>query len=202
MGVREYPSRWGWRKTNEVAARVRRTANPMRTLRLWLTCELQRPPQRRHKRSRLGDGTAVKLRAERPDHVWALDFQFDEIAARRRLKLLSVIAEHTCEAFAIKMDHSIDADGVVATVEAIAAARGAPSHLRTDNSPDLVVGAPRDWCRLSGTQTAYIEPGTPRENGHIESLNRRLRDECLNIEDSANLTETRVVIENRVLRLT
>ena len=90
----------------------------------------------------------------------------------------------------------IDADGVVETVEEIAAARGAPGHLRMDNGPEFVADALRDWCRLSGTATAYIEPGSPWENGHIESFNGRLRDECLNIEDFANLLEARVVIED------
>ena len=188
--------RWGWRKAHDVAAREGRVTNPKRTLGLWRAYELQRPPQRRHKRRRLGDGTAAKLRAGRPNHVWALDFQFDETAARRRLKLLNVIDEHSREALAIRVDHSIDADGVVETVEEIAAARGAPGHLRMDNGPEFVADALRDWCRLSGTATAYIEPGSPWENGHIESFNGRLRDECLNIEDFANLLEARVVIED------
>ncbi len=128
--------------------------------------------------------------------MWALDLQFDETAARRRLKLLNVIDEFTREALAITVDHSIDADGVVETVEAIAAARGAPAHLRMDNGPELIADALRDWCRLSGTTAAYIEPGAPWENGHIESFNARLRDECLNIEDFANLLEARVVTED------
>lgn len=188
--------RWGWRKAHDVAAREGLVVNPKRTLRLWRAHHLQRPPQRRHKRRRLGDGTAAKLRAEHPNHVWALDFQFDETAARRRLKLLNVIDEHTREALAIKVGHRIDADGVVEVVEQIAAARGAPAHLRMDNGPELVADALRDWCRLAGTNTAYIEPGAPWENGWIESFNGRLRDECLNIEDFANLTEARVVLED------
>ena len=188
--------RWGWRKAHDVAAREGLVTNPKRTLRLWRAHCLQRPPQRRHKRRRLGDGTAKKLRAEHPGHVWALDFQFDETAAQRRLKLLNVIDEFTREALAIHVDHSINADRVVEVVESIAAARGAPQHLRMDNGPELVADALRDWCGLSGTHTAYIEPGAPWQNGHIESFNGRLRDECLNIEDFANLLEARVVIED------
>ena len=188
--------RWGWRKAHDVAAWEGLVTNPKRTLRLWRAHCLQRPPQRRHKRHRLGDGTAARLRAVHPNHVWALDFQFDETATRRRLKLLNVIDEFTREALAIHVDHSIDADGVVNTVEAIAAARGAPQHLRMDNGPELVAAALRDWCGLSGTHTAYIEPGAPWQNGHIESFNGRFRDECLNIEDFANLLKARVVIED------
>ena len=86
----------------------------------------------------------------------------------------------------------IDADGVVATVERLVAGRGAPAHLRMDNGPELVSAALRDWCRILGTHTAYIEPGSPWET----PFNGRLRDECLNIEDFANITEARAVLED------
>ena len=112
--------------------------NPKRTLRLWRARCLQRPPQRRQKRQRLGDGTAVKLRAEHPNHVWALDFQSDETAARRRLKPLNVTDEFTREALAIHVDHSSNADKVIEVVESIAAVTGAPQHLRMDSGPELV----------------------------------------------------------------
>ena len=127
--------RWGWRKAHDVAAREGLVVNPKRTLRLWRAHHLQRPAPRRRKRQRLGDGTAARLRAEHPNHVWALDFQFDETAQRRRLKLLNVIDEFTREALAIWVDHSIDADKVVDVVERIAAGRGAPERLRMDNGP-------------------------------------------------------------------
>ncbi|WP_419553312.1 IS3 family transposase [Candidatus Poriferisodalis sp.] len=187
--------RWGWRKAHDVAAREGLAVNPKRTLRLWRAHRVQRPPQRRHKRQRLGDGTAAKLRAEHPNHVWALDFQFDETAARRRLKLLNIIDEFTREALAIHVGHSIDADGAVEVVSEIAARRGAPTHLRMDNGPELTADALRDWCRHTCTDTACIARH-PWENGWIESFNGRLRDECLNIEDFANLLEARVVLED------
>ena len=99
---------------------------------------LQRPPQRKAKRRRLADGSAARLRVQRPNDVWALDFQFDETADLRRIKLLNVVDEFTREALAIEAAHCIDADGVVATVERLVARRGAPAHLRMDNGPELV----------------------------------------------------------------
>ncbi len=104
--------RWGWRKAHDVAARESRVTNPKRTLRLWRAHHLQRPPQRRHKRRRLGDGTAAKLRAERPNHVWALE------ASSTRPPLggassCSTSSTSTPARRAIRVDHSIDADGVV-----------------------------------------------------------------------------------------
>ena len=179
-----------------MAARESLVVNPKRTQRLWRDEGLQRPPQRRAKRRRLTDGTAARLRAERPNHVWALDFQFDETADWRRIKLLNVVDEFTREALAIRAARSIGADGVIDTIEHLIAERAAPAHLRMDNGPELVSAALRDWCRIWGTHTAYIEPGSPWENPYIESFNGRLRDECLNTEDFADLLEARVVLED------
>ena len=134
--------------------------NPKRTRRIWRDEGLQRPPQRKAKRRRLTDGTAARLRARCPNDVWALDFQFDETADLRRIKLLN-IDEFTREALAIDAAHRINSDSVVGTVERLVASRGAPAHLRMDNGPELISAALRDWCRIWGTHTAYIEPGSP-----------------------------------------
>ena len=114
----------------------------------------------------------------------------------RRIKLLNVVDEFTREALAVDATHRIDSDGVVATVERLVASRGAPAHLRMDNRPELTAAALRDWCRIWGTHTAYIEPGSPWETPFVESFNGRLRDECLNIEDFANITEAKAVLED------
>ena len=188
--------RLGWRTAHTVAHREGLVTNAKRTRRLWRDEGLQRPPQRKAKRRRLADGSAARLRARRPNDVWALDFQFDETADLRRIKLLNVVDEFTREALAIDAAHSIDADGVVATIERLVAARGSPAHLRMDNGPELTAEALRDWCRIWGTHTAYIEPGSPWETPFVESFNGRLRDECLNTEDFANITEARAVLED------
>ena len=181
--------RLGWRKAHAVAHREGLVTNPKRTRRIWRDEGLQRPPQRKAKRRRLSDGTAARLRARCPNDVWALDFQFDETADLRRIKLLNIVDEFTREALTIHAARSID------TVERLVAQRGAPTHLRMDNGPELVSAALRDWCRIWGTHTAYIEPGSPWENPYIESFNGRLRDECLNTEDFADLLEAQVVLE-------
>ena len=122
--------------------------------------------------------------------------RFDETADLRRIKLLNVVDEFTREALAIDASHSIDADGVVATIERLVATRGSPAHLRMDNGPELTAETLRDWRRIWGTHTAYIEPGSPWETPFVESFNGRLRDECLNTEDFANITEARAVLED------
>ena len=190
------PPRLGWRKAHAVACREGPVTNPERTRRLWRDEGPQRPPQRKAKRRRLSDGTAARLRAGCPNDVWALDFCFDETADLRRIKLLNVVDEFTREALAVNAAHSIDADGVVATAERLVTDRGAPTHLRMDNGPELISAALRDWCRIWGTLTAYIEPGSPWETPFIESFNGRLRDECLNTETSPTSSKPQVILED------
>ena len=188
--------RLGWRKAHEVAHRERLVTNPKHTRRVWQDERLQRPPQRKAKRCRLTDGTAARLRAAAPNDVWALDFQFDETADLRRIKLLNIVDEFTSEALAVDVAHSIDADGVVVAVERLVQQRGAPAHLRMDNGPELASAALRDWCRIWGAHTAYIEPGSAWDDPYIESFSGRLRDESLNTEDFADILEAQVVLED------
>jgi putative transposase len=127
--------------------------------------------------------------------VWALDFQFDQTADGRVLKLLNVVDEYTREALAMHVARSVDADQTVAVLDALAAVRGAPVHVRCDNGPELTAHALRDWCRFARTETAFIEPGAPWQNAYVESFNGRARDELLDLEQFSCLTEAIVVIE-------
>ena len=155
-------------------------------------------PQRKRKRRRLGESTvpAERLRAERPNHVWAFDFQFDQTADGRALKLLNIVDEFTREALVMLVARNIDADTVVETLERLVAARGAPELLRCDNGPEMTAHALRDWCVLSKAGTVFIEPGSPWQNPFAESFHSRraARDELLDVEEFSCLAEARVVI--------
>ena len=156
-------------------------------------------PARRRKRRRLGESAvpADRLRAERPDDVWALDFQFDQTADGRILKLLHVVDEHTREALVIRCARRIDSDDTVAVLEGLVAARGgAPEHIRCDNGPELTANALRDWCRFSRTGPSYIEPGSPWQNPYVESFGSRVREELLSQELFATLVEAQVLVED------
>ena len=133
--------------------------------------------------------TAELQRADRPNQVWAIDFQFDETADGRRLKLCNLVDEHTREALAMRVGRTCTADDVVAVLEGLVSRRGAPAHLRMDNGPELISWALRDYCRLTGIRTTYIEPGSPWENPFVESFNGRVRDELLNVEGFGSLLE-------------
>src|SRR5947207_1608294 len=154
---------------------------------------------RRRKRQRVGESIvpADRLQAEHPDHVWALDFQFDQTADARILKLLHVVDEFTREALAIECQRHIDADRTVAVLDRLVAQRGrAPEHVRCDNGPELTANALRDWCRFSKAGSAYIEPGSPWQNPSVESFGSRIRDELLAVELFSCLTEAQVLIED------
>lgn len=191
----EHP-RWGWKKAHQILLREGWTVNHKRTRRIWRQEGLRRPVRAPRKRRRVALGQKQRLRAERPGHVWAIDFIFDETSDRRRLKIATIVDEYTREALAIRVDRTCTADGLVAVIEDLLLTHGAPEYLRADNGPEMIAWALRDYCRLTGTTTAYIEPGSPWENPFIESFNGRLRDELLNIEEFGSLTEAKIIIED------
>ncbi len=193
--AREHP-RWGYRRAHAVLVREGHVLNRKKVQRLWRE-EGLRVPQKRRKRQRLGNSTmpADRLRAERPDHVWALDYQFDVTAAGRTIKILHVVDEFTRESLADVVDHSIDADATVAALDKVVGLRGTPPEfVRCDNGPELTANALRDWCRFTGAGTSYIDPGSPWQNPWVESYGGRMRDELLAVEQFDSLLEAQVLV--------
>ena len=125
-----------------------------------------------------------------------MDFQFDQTRDGRTLKILNVVDEFTREALATDVARSIDADGVVATLERLAKDRGSPVYVRFDHGPEFIAYAVADWCRFNGTDTVFIDPGSPWQNGWIESFNGRMRDEHLNGQVFDSLLEAQVFTED------
>ena len=161
------------------------TLNRKKVQRLWREEGLRVPP-RRHKRRRLGLSTtpADRLSATHPDHVWALDYQFDVTSMGRTIKILHVTDEFTRESLSDLVAYSIDADATVAALDRARRPSGAPvpQFIRCDNGPELTAYALRDWCRFTGAGTSYIDPGSPWQNPWVESYGSRMRDELLAIE--------------------
>ena len=188
-------TRWGYRRAHYELGVQGWSVNRKRVQRLWRE-EGLRVVRRPRKRPRAGDGPCGRdVVAGAPNEVWALDFQADQTADGRALRLLNVVDECTREALVMRCERSISADETVAVLEALVAARGrAPNFLRCDNGPELTSHALRDWCRFSTTQTAFIEPGAPWQNPFVESFHSRVRDELLNVEQFACLAEAQVVI--------
>jgi putative transposase len=189
--------RWGYRRAHALLVGDGWEINRKRVQRLWRE-EGLRVPQRKRKRRRLGESTvpASRLAAERPDHVWALDYQHDQTADGQTIRLLNVVDEFTREALAMLVARSIDADATVAVLERLVAERGAPTQIRCDNGTELTSHALSDWCRFSHAGIVYIEPGSPWQNPYVESFNGKVRDELLDVEEFSCLAEARVVIED------
>ena len=191
-------ARWGYRRAHAQLCRQGWQVNRKAVQRLWREEGLRVPSQRR-KRQRLGASTtpADRLAAEHPNHVWALDYQFDQTLDGRILRLLNVVDEHTREALTIAVDRKIDADATVAVLDRLVAERGRPPRfIGCDNGPELTANALRDWCRFNQAGTSYIEPGSPWQNPYVESFGSRLRDELLAVEAFSSLLEARVLVED------
>ncbi len=189
--------RWGYRRAHAMLVEEGWEVNRKRVQRIWRE-EGLRVPQKRRKRRRLGESTvpAGRLAAERPNHVWALDYQHDQTADGRVIRLLNVVDEYTREALVMLVERSIDADMTVGVLERLVAERVAPEFLRCDNGTELTSHALKDWCRFAKTGTRYIDPGSPWQNAYVESFNGRVRDELLDVEEFSCLAEARVVIED------
>jgi transposase InsO family protein len=195
--ARQY-GRYGYRKIAEL---LRTTAgwvvNDKRVERVW-RCEGLKVPAKQPKRGRLwlADGSCVRLRAERPNHVWSYDFVEDRTHEGRKYRMLNVIDEFTHEAMAIRVDRRLKSTDVIDVLSDLFILRGVPGHIRSDNGPEFIAKAVQEWIAAVGAKTAYIAPGSPWENGFIESFNARLRDELLDGEIFYSLAEARIVIES------
>ncbi len=170
--------------------------NKKRVERIWRR-EGLKVPRRQPKKGRLwlNDGSCVRLRPERANHVWAYDFVQDRTHDGRTFRMLCVVDEFTREALAIKVDRKLGSAQVIETLADLMLERGVPEHIRSDNGPEFVAQAVRDWITAAGSKTACIEPGSPWENGYVESLNSKLRDELLNGEIFYSLREAQILIE-------
>ena len=170
--------------------------NVKRVERIWRR-EGLKVPQKQPKKGRLwlNDGSCIRLRPERPNHVWSYDFVESRTHDGRKFRMLNVIDEFTRECLAIRIDRKLNSTAVIDVLTDLFILRGVPGHVRSDNGPEFIAKAVRDWIDAVGAKTAFIEPGSPWENGYCESFNSKLRDELLNGEIFYSLAEARVVIE-------
>jgi putative transposase len=194
--ARQY-GRYGYRKIAELLRRSGWLVNDKRVERIWRR-EGLKVPARQPKRSRLwlADGSCIRLRAERPNHVWSYDFVEERTHDRRKLRLLNIIDEFTHECLAIRVARQLKSIDVIDLLSDLFILYGVPDHIRSDNGPEFLATAVQEWIAAVGAKTAYITPGSPWENGFIESFNARLRDELLDGEIFYTLREAQIVIES------
>ncbi len=188
--------RYGYRRITALLHAEGWGCNHKRVERIW-RLEGLRVPARQPKRGRLwlNDGSCVRLRPERPNHVWAYDFVEDRTRDGRRFRMLNVVDEFTRECLAIRVGRKLKANDVIDVLADLFIMRGVPGHIRSDNGPEFAAVAVKGWITGVRASTAYIEPGSPWENGYVESFNGKLRDELLNGEVFNSLAEAKVLIE-------
>ena len=172
------------------------TVNAKRVERIWRR-EGLKVPQKQPKKGRLwlNDGSCVRLRPEHPNHVWSYDFVEGRTHNGRKFRMLNIIDEFTRECLAIRIDRKLNSTDVIDVLSDLFILRGVPGHVRSDNGPEFIAKAVREWIAAVGAKTAFIEPGSPWENGYCESFNSKLRDELLNGEIFYSLAEAKIIIE-------
>ncbi len=188
--------RYGYRRITAMLHTAGWTVNVKRVERIWRR-EGLKVPQKQPKKGRLwlNDGSCVRLRPEYSNHVWSYDFVEDRTHDGRKFRMLNILDEFSRESLAIRVDRKLNSTSVIDVLTDLFILRGVPGHIRSDNGPEFIAKAVREWIAAVGAKTAYIEPGSPWENGYCESFNSKLRDELLNGEIFYSLAEARVVIE-------
>ena len=190
---RKHP-RYGYRRITALLRRAGRQVNAKRVQRV--RCQEGFQVSRRQRRSRrVGLSTAERQRATRVNDVWSWDFVTDQTENGSHFRILTLIDEHSRVCLATHAAWSIRAVDVITVVEAAFARYGRPKHLRSDNGPEFIAYAIQDWLAASEVKTLYIKPGSPWENGHIESFHDKLRGECLNRELFGSLLEAQIILE-------
>lgn len=188
--------RYGYRRITAMLKAEGWLVNHKRVERLWRE-ERLKIPARQPKRGRiyLNDGSCIRLRPIYPNHVWSYDFVADTLVGGVGIRMLTVIDEFTRECLCIRVAHNLKSDDVLEVLAELFMEHGTPDHIRSDNGSEFTATALRNWLQILGVKTAYIEPGSPWENGFNERFNGSLRDECLNRERFYNLKEAQTLIE-------
>jgi putative transposase len=188
--------RYGYRRVTALLRGAGWAASHKRAERIWRR-EGLKVPQRQPKRGRLwpADGSCVRLRPERANHVWAYDFVEGRTRGGRRFRMLRVADEFAREALAVRVARRLSSADVIDTLADLSILRGIPAHVRSDRGPEFVAAAVKGWITGVGAATAYIEKGSPWENGYVEGFNARPRDELLDGEVFHTVAEARVLVE-------
>ena len=188
--------RYGYRRITALLNREGWQVNHKRVERIWRK-EGLKVPQRQPKRGRLwlNEGSCIRLRPEYRDHVWSYDIMLARTSDGRPFRILTIIDEYTRECLAILVSRHISSADVIDKLFHLLIFRGIPKHIRSDNGPEFTAKVIRGWLNRLGVKTLFIEPGSPWENGYIESFNGKLRDELLNREWFSTLFEAKILTE-------
>ena len=170
--------------------------NPKRVERIWREEGLKVPmKQPKRRRLWLNDGSCIRLRPTHPNHVWSYDFVADRTHDGRPIKMLTIIDEYTRECLAIDVSRRLRSQDVVERLGELFLYRGLPVYIRSDNGSEFTAKLVIKWLNRLGVGPLFIQPGSPWENGYIESFNGKLRNEVLNTEIFDTLLEAQILVE-------
>jgi len=188
--------RYGYRRITALLRTEGWVVNHKRVERIWRQ-EGLKVPKKQPKRARLylNDGSCIRLKPLYKNHVWSYDFIHDRLHSGKKIRMLTVIDEYTRKCLAIRVGFSLKSEDVLDVLSTLFITQGIPEYIRSDNGSEFTAKATREWIESVGVKTAYIEPGSPWENGYNESFNGKLRDELLNTEIFCTLKEAQVLIE-------
>jgi transposase InsO family protein len=190
--VRKYP-RFGYRRIWALLVAEGWSVNVKRVYRLWRKEGLKVPRRSRKKRALGSGGNACdRTPAEHRNHTWCWDFVFHRTCSGTTLKWLSVVDEYTRECLVLRVGRSCTAQDVLDALAELFATHAVPKFIRSDNGPEFIAQAIRDWLTATGIGTRYVDPASPWQNGYAESFHSRLRDEFLNTEEFADLREAQI----------
>lgn len=174
----------GWDVGRKLVQRIRRSCGLK--VKRWMR------KQRRH-----GHSTgAIPTKATHLNHVWSWDFVSDRTDSGGKLRILLVIDEYSRECLTLHVARRLTAHDLIEVMDRLVCQYGAPEHMRSDNGPEFIAYILQKWLEMRKIKTLYIEPGSPWQNGHVESFNGSLRDECLDRELMLSVAEARVIIED------
>lgn len=188
--------RYGYRRITKLLQNAGWNVGRDRVQCIWRREGLKVPAKQKPRgRLWLNDGSCIRLRPERPKHVWSYDFVQARTHDGRSLRLLTLIDEYTRECLAVRVARRLNSHHVIEVLGDAMLTHGVPEHVRSDNGAEMRADRVQKWLGTLGTKPLFIEPGSPWENGYCESFNGKLRDECLNGELFYSLREAQVVIE-------
>lgn len=187
-----YP-RYGYEMITDKLRQEGWRVNRKRVQRLWREHGLK-VAQKQQKRARLDGSTALRQAALYPNHVWSWDFVFDRTEDGKQLKILNIVDEYSRFNITLEVKRHFRAEDVIVAIGAAMVRFGIPGCIRSDNGSEFIAQGLKSWLSDSGVGVMYIEPGSPWQNPFVESLNGRLRDECLNRELFTSLVEAQVIL--------
>lgn len=187
--------RFGYRRIHALLRGYGFADNIKRVYRIWRQ-EGRQVPQRRRRWRKTGSAanSCFAVKATRPNEFWAYDFVSDQTTDGRTIKILALVDEFTREVLALRAGRSFKSADLIGVLKELRQTRGLPKGVRSDNGPEFVAKELQGFLKENNSDTLYIQPGSPWQNGYAESFNARLRDEMLDIELFGSLREARTML--------